>query len=141
MGALEDLFRHDQDLHREEDSPRRRQTGEPLRSVFHWRLETPKASKALLILRYFPPGNVVTTISQPGHFTFSEDFQYAFSVVCGYFDLNPQRTACFERFTEKRIHCHRQRYIQFRMTQGSVSREIISGFEFDQLLNQLSQWK
>lgn len=141
MGALEDLFRHDQDLHGEEDSLRQQQTGKPLRRVFHWRLETPKASKALVILRYFPEGDVVEVISEPGHFTFSEDFQYAFQVLCGDYALNPKKTACFERFLEKRLHCYRQQYIQFRITEGLVSREIVSDFQFNDLLNQLSRWK
>jgi len=137
MGDLEEFFRRDQKIHGELLGGKDAHL--LVRRVFYWRLETPKASKALLDLRYFGKKTVVVAFSQPGHFTFSEDFLYAFNLLCGNFDLHPNKTACFERFLEKRIHCHRQKYIQFRLVGDIVSREFLSGEDFDRLITRLNQ--
>lgn len=143
MGALEDFFRKDQARHNLEDAFLLAKSNNGLtafRQIFHWRLNTPEASKALICLRNFSCGNVVVTASSlpDSHFKFSQDFSHAFSVLCGDFDLHPQNTACFEWFMEEGcLGLLSKKYIQFRLTEGIVSREILSESEFYHLINRL----
>lgn len=143
MGALEDFFKEDQEQHRLEDAFLLAKSNHELtafRQVFHWRLNTRKASKALICLRHFSSGNVVITVSSlpDSYFKFSQDFAYAFSVICGNFDLQPQKTACFEWFLEPGdLGLFSKKYIQFRLTGDFVSRETLTEQEFCHFINQL----
>lgn len=134
MENLEEFFRHDQKLHGEKDAHL------PLRRIFHWRLETPKASKALIDLRYFGSRAVIVAYSQPGYFKFSEDFLYAFDRLCGDFGLESHNTACFEWFLHKAdFNISSAKYMQFRLTANMVTREILEINDFRRFLEQLSE--
>lgn len=125
MGALEDFFREDQKRHQ----------GEPVRVLFHWRLGTREASKALLTLRHFDVGCVVSAFSlYPSKYTFSGDFKYASQKVCADYSLKPASTAFFEEY----ISSLGIRYIEFRSTEGIISREILAQKDFHLLLERLS---
>lgn len=123
----------------ERDRRRFIQSTEPHQQIFYWRLKTPEASKALISLRYFPSGDIVSVCSLPdSHFSFSNDFKYAFSVLCGNFALKPCRTACFEWFmSSAELNFLEKKYIQFRLTGEIVSREILSEADFCHLINRL----
>lgn len=119
-------------------------TLEPIQQLFYWRLGTTKSSKALLIIRTYKSRSVVSVTSLPdSFFTFSDDFKYAFSKICGDYDLSPLSTACFEKFLcMNSLGLYECKYIEFRLTgglcQGFVHREIISERDFYFLLNQLN---
>ncbi|MEQ9486165.1 hypothetical protein [Coleofasciculus sp. F4-SAH-05] len=113
----------------------------PIRQIFYWRMNTPKASRALITLRHFNCGTIVSVRSLPtSHHTFSEDFKYAFAQLCGDYDLQPTSTACYEEFFDKdKLNLYHKKYIELRLTDGLVSREILMERDFYHLINRLKQ--
>lgn len=112
---------------------------EPTRKVLYWRLQTPQASKALITLRTYRTGTIVVAKSLPeSHFKFSEDFGYAFSVLCANYDLRAESTACFEEFLDTDcLGLHNKKYMEFRVTGYMLHREILREQEFYDLINRL----
>ena len=113
---------------------------ELIRQTFYWRLNTRKASRALITLRFFESGTVVSVRSiSESYYTFSGDFNYAFSVLCANFHLHPTETACYEEYFVKdwRLGFYCQKYIEFRLMDELIHREIISAKEFYLMVNQL----
>jgi len=114
-----------------------------IRRAFYWRLNTEKASQALITLRFFECGTVVSARSvSSSHYTFSSDFIRSFSLLCEEYELNPETTACYEEYFVKdlRLGFYTRKYIEFRLLgglEGFVYREVISEKDFFLLINRM----